>query len=183
MYAYEGRKSIYDGSYECYEYPEDIDYDSSWETAKTFGVLSGIAAGFIAISIWGWACCRIMSDQTIGKLFVYLSTFACFASGMMFTFVNNDLCDDDSKDYLSITKDATKTGSECSFASGGKCAISGTVFWFVSIILSIRAKKKLDVITPVDEIAVVTMQRVPLVERQTSLQPNQEVEEGVAIVQ
>ena len=57
--------------------------DSSWETAKTFGVLSGIAAGFIAISIWGWACCRIMSDQTIGKVFVYLSTFACFASGMV----------------------------------------------------------------------------------------------------
>ena len=28
LYAYEGRKSIYDGSYECYEYPEDIDYVS-----------------------------------------------------------------------------------------------------------------------------------------------------------
>lgn len=161
LYSYEA-EAVFNDDGDCYEYPENLDEDSQWVTAKTFGVLCGVTAGVIAVILWGWVCCKMVSDRTIGKHLTTASFFATFACGMTFMFVNNDLCDDDNEALPWDRNDRQKTGADCSLAWGGRCAIAGCVFWFAAFLSSLRTAKILEEIPPYEEVTVIVPSQEPL---------------------
>eukprot|EP00584_Thalassiosira_punctigera_P003777 CAMPEP_0172537464 /NCGR_PEP_ID=MMETSP1067-20121228/9057_1 /TAXON_ID=265564 ORGANISM="Thalassiosira punctigera, Strain Tpunct2005C2" /NCGR_SAMPLE_ID=MMETSP1067 /ASSEMBLY_ACC=CAM_ASM_000444 /LENGTH=222 /DNA_ID=CAMNT_0013322769 /DNA_START=79 /DNA_END=747 /DNA_ORIENTATION=- len=128
----------------CHYYPESIDLDDSWKTARLFSVIAFVLGIIILIGLCVSACTRDISRVTYGwEAPLYLLTGLC--QGFTLFFLNSKAC----KGNLWVQLKGDITGvtfpDTCSISKGAKLTISAMVFFFaagVTAFVAHKAEKK-----------------------------------------
>jgi len=118
--SYYGLYQYYDTNYgQCMNYPDGIDVDSSWRTARAFAIIGGISGGLSCL--WFWFSGVIHhSSPSVDKLrwqaSAATSLFACLSVGLSLLILDSNLCDD----------------SGCKLASEGNVILAGCILFGVT---------------------------------------------------
>lgn len=125
----------------CYNYPDGTDFDAPWKSAKAFSTMTLIIGGLVTFWVLFLACffpSKMVFNKAGGLVFL----ICCLFQGLSILFLNSNACHDnallESLNAQLPNVDLTFQSS-CSMGPGAKCAIAGTVLWFVAAVLSMRA--------------------------------------------
>lgn len=108
----------------------DYDFDSKFEAARGLGT-TVIVLGWIIWSFYLLASCKRFPPK-IFMLIGFLCICTSLFQGLVFLVYKSYPCDDDA----------------CSLGTGGRCAISATVFWFFAGTMSCASGKKAEEAAP-----------------------------------
>lgn len=119
----------------CHSYPDYMDIDSSWKTARAFIVLAFISSIIIITCNFLAACfdySELSQDLRLESI-AYLLT-AIF-QGLTLLLLNSSVCNDNilAKEF---TQRLITFPDTCSMSNGAKLSISATVIWFAASVAS-----------------------------------------------
>lgn len=123
----------------CYNYPEGTSFDSNWKSAMAFSIITLVMGG--VVTFWTLlAGCFYPSKKAFqaGGL-IYL--LCCLFQGLTLLFLDSNACHNNplmSGLQAQIPNSRLTFPSSCSMAAGAKCAIAGTVLWFVAAIAALK---------------------------------------------
>jgi hypothetical protein len=116
LWCFEGTNgSLYD--------TRDVSFDSKFDAARALGVTT-LCLGWIIVIFYLVAGCKRF-PPTAFRIVGFLALLACMFQGLVFLVYKSFIC-----------------ALGCSLDTGGKCAISAAVIWFLTATTSCAAGKK-----------------------------------------
>jgi len=124
----------------CFYYPDGINLDSKWRSAMAFSILTLVIGG--VVTFWALLACCLFPSRGSYKAGGMAYLLCCLFQGLTLIFLDSNACHNNlmiSELQQQVTGNVNVTfPSSCSMAEGAKCAIAGTVLWFVAAIVVLK---------------------------------------------
>ena len=113
IWSFQGQSA---GSTVCFIYPNDMNVDTRYNTARVFSTWTTLMGGLIMITMWFTSCKGIsrFGWATMG----FLLMVNCLFEGLTLLLKSSSICD--------------PAFASCNLARGSRCGISAIVFWFIA---------------------------------------------------
>lgn len=138
----------------CWGYPDYVELDGYMKSARAFSTMALIVgAGFMfadaiascTAANTGGRRAASASSQGVGYM------VACLFCGLSLLLLQSEVCTDNdlSEQFKAIFPNMSFDTAACGIATGAKCAISATVFYFLASVSSLYAYKLEQAVTPI----------------------------------
>ncbi|KAL3787077.1 hypothetical protein HJC23_011761 [Cyclotella cryptica] len=123
----------------CRSYPDDMNIDTKWRSARAFSTLALMVGGFV--TIWAMYSGCSTPSKTLYRVGGILFMLTCLFQGLVLLFLNSSACSNNTltdklqeeMPVIDITAEDT-----CDMTAGAKCTIAATVLWFCAAIPAFR---------------------------------------------
>lgn len=122
----------------CQGYPDGIEADATWTTARAFSVISFFFALFVLV-IKCCASCNTGTEAPSERLVPPMYLLLSLATGLTLLLLDSKIC----KDNPLLAFGDFVWPSTCSLGTGAKCIISSTVFWAAAALSGFQEQQAL----------------------------------------
>lgn len=123
----------------CYNYPDGMNIDSKWRTARAFSIITLVISG--VVTFWALLASCIYPSKQNYKAGGMIYILCCLFQGLTLLLLDSNACHNNSLITVlreQIPDDSVTFQPSCSMAAGANCAIAGTVLFFVAGIAAMK---------------------------------------------
>ena len=111
---------------QCLDYPDSVDIDAKWKTARAFSIIAPVIGGFVTFFAWTTPCMSF--SQALWKQGGCLFLFTSFCQGLTLLFLGSNAC----LNNPLVVASGSPYPDTCKLDWGAKLNISSVVFWFIA---------------------------------------------------
>mmetsp|Transcript_14914 Transcript_14914/g.22698 ORF Transcript_14914/g.22698 Transcript_14914/m.22698 type:complete len:203 (+) Transcript_14914:112-720(+) len=121
----------------CVQYPDSVEFDSSWRSASVFSILAPVLGGICVIMAFIAICANMghWTWKTLGACLIAVSVF----QGLTLLFLRSNVCSAGENVVVDVLRRRTGndfTLSDCDLDWGGKTCIASVICFFMAGLVS-----------------------------------------------
>ena len=111
---------------QCLEYPNSVDIDAKWKTARAFSIIAPVIGGLVTLFAWTSPC--VSFSQALWKQGGCLFLFTSLCQGLTLLFLGSNAC----VDNMLVFASGLLYPDTCKLDWGTKLNISSVILWFIA---------------------------------------------------